>query len=210
VLHRYQNVHTTRLGRDASFQIQTGTTEESWRPEQQLAQPQIFRRSHQGTLRLISSSAYCNTSAWAGIPGHSLTDKCQRAACAFGGYYICVLLMLTPEVPVSHPVLIALHLSCKLISSTHRGKKVNLVWIKTIKHENLLGAIIKLSVKTTLPLHKYTWTRRTMSRISDESYGAKVNFQQPSNGHLQRHPNCQSPHKRRKPNVTASSSYSSK
>lgn len=45
----------------------------------------------------------------------------QTSVCASEGYYICVLLTLTPEVPVSYPVLIALHLSCKLISSTHGG-----------------------------------------------------------------------------------------
>lgn len=44
-----------------------------------------------------------------------------------------------------------------------------LVCIKIIKSDNLLGVIIKLRVKTTYALHKYTWTLGTMGSISDES-----------------------------------------
>lgn len=116
LLHRLQNMNTSCLGRNASFQIQAGSLTKAGIASNLQEKPSGDTKTD---LFLCLLQHICL--GW--DSGPPLSDQRQQAACAPEGFYICVRLTLTPEVPVSYPVLMALSASCTLISSTHRGHK---------------------------------------------------------------------------------------
>lgn len=167
----------------------------------------------------MASSAYCNTSAWAVIPG--IGQKEQNAV-PLPRNVSAQRVLPRAVTAVSYPcllqrflfhILLWLLYVCHVNSCRgHREKKIKLVCIKIVKYENFLGVLIKLRVKTMLSPHKYIWMICIMSCTSDESLRYKnksFGFQQPSELLLWGPPSFHVPYRHHKSNTRASNPHSS-